>query len=541
MKEKYKVLIADDEKRVVKLIKNLVDWEKLGLEYAGEAYDGQEALKKVKELHPDILITDIKMPGVDGLVLARKVQEIQEKISVIIISGYKVFDYAYDALKSGVIDFLIKPINASDLNNSLARLLKIKESQRIERSDIGKKQQKLEEEFTKLARNQFLFNCLHQIGDCERDLEQFNRQNGFRFREGLYGAFLIRIFCPDHAGRRLLEAQESPSVSYKVYNIAERLLSDLCYDWAMIEEKNVIECIYNIPAGKKEDMKKAFLKLHSDWASALLVYPEMESILGVGRFYESHMGIGESVRDAFACTRMKPVFGTSKPVSAERIQLKEAAPMLTKLWIHNFDVMIHDYQIGPMEEFLDQSFTEWAPQLYQCPWQLEILLTELLNQFREEVKKDGIKILPEEITAQKEYFLALNSLDKLKQAVREYIIQIMSGYIENMNSRHKQPITIAIEYIEKHYAEPVSLEDICAQVDLSYHYFSGLFKQETGVNITDYLIQVRIDHAKRLLKDTTKNISEIAELCGYSDARHFSRLFAKRVGIKPQEYRRMNA
>ena len=70
------------------------------------------------------------------------------------------------------------------------------------------------------------------------------------------------------------------------------------------------------------------------------------------------------VRDAFACTRMKPVFGTSKPVSAERIQLKEAAPMLTKLWIHNFDVMIHDYQIGPMEEFLDQSFTGWAPQLY---------------------------------------------------------------------------------------------------------------------------------------------------------------------------------
>ena len=187
--------------------------------------------------------------------------------------------------------------------------------------------------------------------------------------------------------------------------------------------------------------------------------------------------------------------------------------MLTKLWIHNFDVMIHDYQIGPMEEFLDQSFTGWAPQLYQCPWQLEILLTELLNQFREEVKKDGIKILPDEITAQKEYFLALNSLDKLKQAVREYIIQIMSGYIENMNSRHKQPITIAIEYIEKHYAEPVSLEDICAQVDLSYHYFSGLFKQETGGNITDYLIQVRIDHAKRLLKDTTKNISEIAELC----------------------------
>ena len=102
----------------MKLIKNLVDWEKLGLEYAGEAYDGQEALKNVKELHPDILITDIKMPGVDGLVLARKVQEIQEKISVIIISGYKVFDYAYDALKSGVIDFLIKPINASDLNNS---------------------------------------------------------------------------------------------------------------------------------------------------------------------------------------------------------------------------------------------------------------------------------------------------------------------------------------------------------------------------------------------------------------------------------------
>ncbi|WP_343250433.1 response regulator [Diplocloster hominis] len=541
MEEKYKVLIADDEKRVVKLVKNLVDWENLGLEYAGEAYDGEEALKKVRELHPDILITDIKMPGVDGLVLARKVQEIQEKISVIIISGYKVFDYAYDALKSGVIDFLIKPINASDLNNSLARILKIKESQRIERSDIGKKQQKLEEEFTKLARNQFLFNCLHQVGDCEADLERFNRQNGFRFREGLYGAFLIRIFCPDHANRRLMDAQDCPSVSYKIYNMADRLLSGLCYDWAMIEEKNVIECIYNIPAGKKEEMNKAFLKLHSDWASALLVYPEMVSILGVGRFYESHSGISKSVRDAFACTRMKPVFGTSKPVSAERIQLKEAVPMLTKQWIHKFDEMIHNYQTGRMEEFLEQSFEEWSPKLKESPWQLEILLMELLNQFREEVKKDGIKILQEEITAQNEYFLALNSLEQLKRAVCEYITQIMAAYIETMNSRHKQPITIAIEYIEQHYKEPVSLEEVCAQVDLSYHYFSGLFRQETGVTITDYLIQVRIDHAKRLLKDTTKNISEIAELCGYSDARHFSRLFAKRVGIKPQEYRRMNA
>jgi two-component system response regulator YesN len=119
-----KILIVDDEINICKLIKHLIEWDKMNLELVGIAHSGNEAYNMVLQSKPDIIITDIKMNGMDGLELIRKIKEIDDSIKYIIISGYKSFNYAYTAIKYGVVDFLLKPIKKIELNRALQELIK---------------------------------------------------------------------------------------------------------------------------------------------------------------------------------------------------------------------------------------------------------------------------------------------------------------------------------------------------------------------------------------------------------------------------------
>ena len=183
-----KVIIVDDEKKICQLIQFLVDWEKMGLEVAGVAYNGIDALRLVEELEPAIIITDIKMPGCDGLELIQQVQQRKQDIHFIIISGYQDFEYARKAIRYGVRDYLSKPVQKDELEETLQRVAAERLENQEHEQNVNILRNKVQQQSTQIKQT-FLKNLVSQeLDDLQcRDLSQSTADTTAGFSQGVSG------------------------------------------------------------------------------------------------------------------------------------------------------------------------------------------------------------------------------------------------------------------------------------------------------------------------------------------------------------------
>lgn len=189
-----KLLIADDEQHIIQLVRKLTDFERFDLELVGEATDGLTALHMVETLKPDILITDIKMPCLDGLELIEKIREKGLPISIIVISGHKQFDYAYSAIKYRVDDFIIKPINREDLNGALGRICTSIRNAALAASDGPRPETAIWN-----SRSQFIEDAVSRVVKAA-SIEQLNQDYTYRFGPGYFTGICIKLDLPELDG-----------------------------------------------------------------------------------------------------------------------------------------------------------------------------------------------------------------------------------------------------------------------------------------------------------------------------------------------------
>ena len=246
-----KVVIADDENRICRLIQALIDWDEIGLELAGFASNGIEALALLKREHPDILITDIRMPGCDGLDLIRRAHEICPDLQIVIISGYANFSYAQTALKYGVYDYLLKPINKEELCETLQKIkVKIEEMRQEEAAhEDTKRHQK--EDARKLR--QLMIERLLDIQAPAITEEMFEEQYHFPVREGLFLGFCLRVDDTDH------EKTHNMMSTYqeRMEKVFECGLRKNCYEWSFYQHHFNIYGVLNCAHDRQQDVEKS--------------------------------------------------------------------------------------------------------------------------------------------------------------------------------------------------------------------------------------------------------------------------------------------
>lgn len=303
MNEEFNVVIAEDEKRICSLIKALIDWDGLHLRLVGEAHDGVQALTLLQQEKVDILITDIRMPGVNGLDLTKWVNDHCNQCSVIIISGYKQFDYAYDALRMDVVDFLLKPIKKTEINNAISKIVQKRSVSSPNTSTIQLEVQ----QFRTSLRRQCIHSFLYNSSLRDVPLETFNKTTGMEFQNGDFVAIILQLYEPNssldgHFSRYSTSAvQSQPAFPVGIGDkLRDLLVAGLISKVIDIEAEfidDTLYCIVNLDPNSRESFIRSLKRIKDILKEHIDVF-RYRFLLTVSNFHSNYTAFPTAFQEA---------------------------------------------------------------------------------------------------------------------------------------------------------------------------------------------------------------------------------------------------
>lgn len=525
-----KVIIADDEDRICQLIRALVDWDSMNLEIVGIAHNGLEALELVKRYHPEILITDIRMPGCNGLELIENVKKAVNDLEIVIISGYAHFEYAQSAIKYGVGDYLLKPINKAELNSTLKKLKERIESRKESEESRLELLEKSEKDIRRLRKN--LMERLIEQQEEVLSYESFREVYHLQMKPGLFQAFFLKIDGrKDEISRSGLEI-----IVEKVQNLLENSLRPRCTELLIGSKGWICAGIMNYEKSRQEEIRRTLRDCLNQLEVQRGLFGPVVFSMSAGSASERPELLMISIREAAVIIQERIVKGTGRLLdrmpSPSAIHEKNLMEKYLRLITHAIEVMsVEEADAAIMqiqhaaEHTKDVSGYEIFELIHSCG-------SLFLSQVEEKNRAEELKAFDEQCrqcSSTQELFEELKGLQ--------------GRYIEDLKQKHDddtaRPIRQAKQYIQKHYNEQITLDQVSDVVGLSTAYFSVLFKKEEGEGFAKYLINVRMEQAKVLLRETNCPVAEVCRRVGYNDLKHFTHTFEKATGVKPATYRKL--
>lgn len=526
----WKVVIADDEERICQLIKALVEWEQVGLELVGTARNGLEAIELVSSLHPDILITDIRMPGCDGLELIGKVKEFSQDLEIVIISGYAHFKYAQTAIKYGVGEYLLKPIDKAELNTTLEKMCKRIDSRYRTESREESGWQSSESDLMRL-RKQLITDLLEQENLALTD-ERLLSEYHLNVKSGRYQTFCIKMDY-DQAE---VNASTLEIVEEKINDILEVNLKPLCQEivWSMRE--STVFGVMNYASVKKDDIRRILRDCMNQLEVQKSLFESIAFSVALGCAVKSAEEIPISLAESRLILKERIVEGTG--------HLLETMPVASAIHEENLleryrRSIAHAVEVLSMES-ADEAVGNMQRDVLQikkiCGYELLELVLSAGDLFAIQLELRDRQTIMEKYHRDCEQ---CSSADALFTCLKGFQSSFIEALIEERDNDALRPIRQSKQYIQSHYNEQITLEEVSSAVGLSAGYFSALFKKETGEGFAKYLINVRIEQAKILLRETNLSVAEICKRVGYNDLKHFVTTFEKAAGVKPGTYRKL--
>lgn len=532
-----KVIIADDEEKVCRLIFKLVDWETLGMSVVAFARNGIEALKLVQEHHPDIVITDIRMPGYDGLELIRKAKELHHTVEFIIISGYRQFEYAQSAIKFGVNDYLLKPIKKEELNHTLSKMAEEFRKREEQLSNEEEMKILLKRGINQLRQSAFpeLMEGGHQ--GVRHTLETFNQKYQFETQEGYFQICAIKI---DSNGT--LNQNSADFIGDKIRMLVSSQLRPVCYDLEMDASSGIIWLFLNFAQEQQKSVRKNMKALLDELIQQESLFEKIRFSIGLGEAVLDLNQLPQSFHSAQYAVEQRLITGTGKLLEGEHRKMdgrKEWTPDLDlekkfRAALGRMDaaeaeavIMSQRERLRGVEGITGHEILCAVKQMYQV----------FCSYLKEELTGEG------EAYAKQEQFEReisdYSSMTKLFSYTASVISNALAAISENEKQKDLKPVRTAKQYIENNYMKSLTLEEVSRVVGFNPTYFSTVFKKETGLTFLEYLSNIRMSQAKQCLKGTNLTVAAICEQVGYSDVRHFTKSFTKYTGLKPNEYRKI--
>lgn len=534
-----KVVVLDDEEKVCRLILQLVDWPSLGMEVVGTSYNGIDGLALVEREKPDLVITDIRMPGLDGLELIRRIKECRDGIDFIIVSGYHQFEYAHNAIRYGVEDYLLKPIKKDELISALKKIAEQYHRRIAAEQSNQELTARLESTLGKLRRDFFHDFVFSSKADPVADPAVINETYGYHFREGLFQIIMIKIDCPpaDYSdGMIRMIAEKARSASHA---FLERFSSDL--------ELYIGECRIHILIGysesERQEIRKAVKRINDELQVQGSIFEVAQVSIALGRAVENIGRIAVSQRDAEIAMGQRLFSQTGHLYDDLPLHYPDSCNDLLAVWNRDIE---HACELLDTEEAAAavESLVRSVLSRKECTGTL------LLDTVREAAHRLIVLLRNrgedafEDLSALEGRFEheldLLPDVDAVTDQLRSFTKNILESMAESRRQTESRPIREARRYIIDHFRESgISLEQVAETVGLNPSYFSLIFKREAGSGFLEFLTAVRVDYAKELLRTSKQTVAQIASAVGYSDAKYFTRLFRRMVGIKPSEYRKL--
>lgn len=528
----YKVFLVDDEIVIREGIRDNVKWQNTNFIFSGEAPDGEMALPLIQEIKPDILVTDIKMPFMDGLELSKIVRKTMPWIKVIILSGHDEFGYAREAIKLGITEYLLKPISSSDLIEALDKVALEIEKEKKERENVEKIKKQLEQNAF-LLRDRFLEKFTQGVISSSEIIEGCDRYNiNIISKYYLVAIYEIEVCDDNNVSGENSDFLKAQTLINNMLNEEEDIIKF---------DKSMEEIVLIIKGESDTDLIKGAYSLGQTIKNDIEKSTCCKLSISIGQVRERLQGVAHSFRDADKVRNYKYIYGKNKILSITDIKpsgiVKKDFTKIQKNSIENFIKYSSSSQAAL---FVEQYLSNINEVEIKSPIYIHYLLLDMVLDASKVVNEFGGRLeeLVPEILDLESIAEEIDSIEKFKELLESIVTKAIHYRESKVENKYGSIIAKAKEFIDSKFSDPkISLNYVAAYVNVSPSHFSTIFSQETGENFIEYLTKVRIKQAMTLLRMTSNKSAEIAYKVGYNDSHYFSFIFKKTVGMTPKEYR----
>lgn len=539
-----KIFLAEDEVIVRETIKRMIPWEDLGFELVGEAADGEMALPLLLRQKPDLLITDIKMPFMDGLTLAKVAKKEIPGLKVVILSGYDDFNYAKQAINIGVEDYLLKPITKNALIERLTEIRSRYEHEKTQKEYYEKFHREMQA-YEKNSSRDF-FEALVSGSMDMMEIYRRSEKLGLDIVAEAYNVLIFTMNCEeDFSGQRegyseweaesleLLEEFFSENTSAMLFRCNIFSYGVLIKGQKETIEENTRSCVSEIQRilDRKEQKRQWFVAAGEPVERLSQI---QKSYYSASRAFSQRYLYDENILyyDEMASMEKKNVTEDDSTY-LQKVDVNALNPVILQKFLsnglleetENF-VKNYFYAIGqePLESLVFRNYVT-----LNVRFSVMSFLKEIGCDTRTLEQEDTKDVLSE----------SSKSLENAIAYAEKIISQAIALRDQNSGNKNRSILKTAVDFIDSHYMEEdMSLNKAANAANVSANHFSALFSQNMGQTFIEYLTNLRMNKAKEYLRCTSMRSSEIAGEIGYKDAHYFSYLFKKTQGMTPSDYRK---
>ena len=533
---RHNILIVDDEQLIRQGLRARIEYLGIDVDEIFEAENGLMALR-LQEEHPiDVVITDIRMPDMDGLELIQEMQKKNNQIKFVVLSGYAEFSYAETAIRLGVKAYLLKPVSNDDLKAAFDKAYKEMEQTASVRQEVQMKKRMDREK--QVYQQEKALNALfssQEAGAVTR--EQLCKLCGYDEKMWAGGAESVLYLAILHINKESFEHQrfrpvDHELVRFMIRNIFEEIQAPC--EKLLVNSLSDTRQMYGIFIG--DDKKKLRMEVER-------IYLRMRSVL------EKKMGIyltigvsrcrsqleGKETSEARQALKQRIIYGKANIYFYEDIRIlgEQEFPVSQ---LHLLEQYIEHNEIFKVKNLVQEIFSEELVKKYGSAY-LRIMWIRILNLLLHHYERRGRNAAEIEKMLQNYNLLdRIQSLQEIRQKIIEMVMECVSTEsVADANARSK--IQMAIGYIQEHFAENLTVNVLAEHYGMSPNYFSSMFKKEMSRSAVNYVTELRINQARELLYHSELSVVDISKKVGYEDSQYFFRVFKKYLGMTPLQYR----
>lgn len=537
-----KALIVDDEARVRKAVHLLVDWDAHGIHEILEAGSGNEAMELIRKSRPELVIMDMMMASGHGMELMEWIGEFADTVKFIVVSGHNDFEFVRNTVRHGGIDYILKPIEAEAINAAVHKAVTEWREEERDRIDIQRQNIQLNE-FKPVYGEKLLSSLIDDQSAAEASVRRLRNEGAIPMEAEAAQLSLLQLDASDALLIKRF-GNDSELMHFAIINVCNEFLakdrSGIAFKywgapWEIIiltweRSCNIQELIFRINEGLFHTFQR---RMH----------------FGIGLAGQLPHSLPAQYAEAKTALARRNVLRSDAYVHSLEAESDDSAERHGQ---YNFSSVREEWKMAVLsgsDGQISEASQKWVSELARTGG----ITPEQLQQWTAAVMQFRVQLLRETLgDAARNAEAALEQSDRLNQpphpgsyaftlfAWRDWSYSLMSELARVINERQakdKRTINDIVKYVEQNYMDDLSLLDIASAFFVSREYISRKFKQEFGINFSDYLATYRIDKAKQLMQNPHLKISQIAEMVGFRDVKYFSKVFKKQEGVSPKMYR----
>lgn len=523
----FKILLVDDERGISEGLQFILQSAGEEWEIAGIAEDGQEGFEMAMEKHPDIIISDVRMPIMDGLAMIEKLQDAGSSAKCILLSGYSDFEYARQGIRLGVKFYICKPVEEEELFEVMENICREITAERSEKRQLMNLKHQVAD-FEKSKKEMQLFRVL--TGEKKEEAEGILTEYGIPVDASAYLVALWECNGRDFSFRQYFEELEEEArirlcgyVCMKIVRISDIRAAVIVTECDSLREEQFADQLSYV----KEKMEEKY---------------DIPVSIGVGSIEDSYKKIAASFENAGIALNNKVIQGIGSIICYSQMARGACSRvMLTEEEITELESALNEGDDAACKRVVRKMFKKIRQQEGVTLYDLQMQSMNLILA--------GMRTMPFMQFQLNEYvgrnILSLESISRFHtiEQLENWMTNIMAGIMEIRRSqddnRRQDVIGQIKDYIKAHYTKEISLNELAGKFFLNPYYLSQMFKKKTGMTYQSYVTSLRVERAKQLFREKDYKVYEVCELVGYSDTAYFSKVFERAEGCRPSEYRRL--